>query len=253
MFQCVVHHSGKFAMEFANFTESRYQGLETIWNVDPDYWSYFEILGMLKDLGYLIVDKLWYYDEMNACDIVLLEDNKGTKRMQTIAIMTGECHLYVTHLVSQPDITDEPILSLELDDEVVMDVGDEFGVNETDVGTTVVQDIINMALGFRVNETDVGTIRRACEYDYKVRHISLNGEKYAINPSKKECSYRMWMPTGLPCCHVISCMKDQHLQIDDFKKDLNEACYSPVIYPVNGEALWTKYDVVDLQPPPIKR
>ncbi|KAI5433084.1 hypothetical protein KIW84_020392 [Lathyrus oleraceus] len=65
MFKCVVHHSG-----------------------------------MLKDLGYSTVDKLWYYDEMNACDIVLLEDDKGTKRMQTIAVMTMECHLYVTHHVS---------------------------------------------------------------------------------------------------------------------------------------------------------
>ena len=57
---------------------------------------------------------------------------------------------------------------------------------------------------------------------------------------------------------MLSCMKDQHLQIDDFvpdyyKKDLYEACYSLVIYSVNGEALWTKFDDVDLQPPPIKR
>lgn len=55
----------------------------------------------------------------------------------------------------------------------------------------------------------------------------------------------------------MSCMKDQYLQIDDFvpdcyKKELYEAYYSPVIYLVNGETLWTKYDVVDFQPPPIK-
>lgn len=36
---------------------------------------------MLKYLGYPTVDKLWYCDEMNACDIVLLEDDKGNKRM----------------------------------------------------------------------------------------------------------------------------------------------------------------------------
>ncbi|KAI5406286.1 hypothetical protein KIW84_052867 [Lathyrus oleraceus] len=33
----------------------------------------------------------------------------------------------------------------------------------------------------------------------------------------------------------------------------DEVCYSPVIYPVNREALWTKYDAIDLHPPPIKR
>ncbi|KAI5397665.1 hypothetical protein KIW84_063475 [Lathyrus oleraceus] len=99
---------------------------------------------------------------------------------------------------------------------------------------------------------------RAGEYDNEVRHISLNGEKYAHNISKKGCSCRMWMLTELPCFYVMSCMKDQHLQIDDFvpdcyKKELFEACYAPVIYPINGEALWTKYDDVDIQPPPIKR
>lgn len=74
---------------------------------------------MLKNLGYPTVDKFWYYDEMNACDIVQLEDDKGTERMQTIAVMTREYHLYVTHPVLQLDIIDEPILSLVLDDEVM--------------------------------------------------------------------------------------------------------------------------------------
>lgn len=68
----------------------------------------------------------------------------------------------------------------------------------------------------------------------------------------------MWMLTGLPYFHAISCMKDQHLQIDDFildcyKKELYEACYAPVIYLVNEEALWIKSDVVYLQSPLIKR
>ncbi|CAK8568500.1 unnamed protein product [Lathyrus sativus] len=94
-FKCVVHHSGEFSREFANFTKSGYQGLNTIIDFDLDYWGYFEILGMLKDLGYPTIDRLWYYDEMNACDIVLLEDDNGTKRMHTIAVLTGECHLYV--------------------------------------------------------------------------------------------------------------------------------------------------------------
>ncbi|CAK8578415.1 unnamed protein product [Lathyrus sativus] len=66
------------------------------------------------------------------------------------------------------------------------------------------------------------------------------------------------MLTGLPCCHAMSCMKDQHLEIDDFvpkcyKKEQYVACYAPVIYPLNEEALWEKTSVVDLQPPPIKR
>ncbi|CAK8566902.1 unnamed protein product [Lathyrus sativus] len=107
-------------------------------------------------------------------------------------------------------------------------------------------------------KTNHWIVRRAGEYDYEVKHISLNGEKHAVNLSKKECSCRTWILTGMPCCHAMSYMKDQYLQIDDFvpdsyKKELYEVCYSSVIYPVNGEALWTKSNAVDLQPPPIKK
>lgn len=99
---------------------------------------------------------------------------------------------------------------------------------------------------------------RVGEFDYEVRHISFNGEKFIVNLSKHECSCRRWMLTGLSCCHAISCMKDQHLQVDDFvpeyyKKECYEACYAPVIYLVNGESLWTKTNVIDLRPFPIKR
>ncbi|CAK8530166.1 unnamed protein product [Lathyrus sativus] len=66
------------------------------------------------------------------------------------------------------------------------------------------------------------------------------------------------MLTGLPCCHTMSCVKDQHLKIDYFvpdcyKKEHYAACYAHVIYPLNREALWANTSVVDLQPPPIKR
>ncbi|CAK8567811.1 unnamed protein product [Lathyrus sativus] len=94
--------------------------------------------------------------------------------------------------------------------------------------------------------------------DYKVRHTSLNEEKCVANLYKNESSCRLWMLTGLPCCHAMSCMKDQHLEIDGFvpvcyKKEQYTACYAHVIYPLNREALWAKTSVVDLQPPPIKR
>lgn len=56
---------------------------------------------------------------------------------------------------------------------------------------------------------------------------------------------------------MISCMKAQQLEIDDFMFDCyKRACYeaynAPVIYPMNEENLWEK-KYFDLQPPPIKR
>ncbi|CAK8575379.1 unnamed protein product [Lathyrus sativus] len=90
-FQCIVHHGGEISKEFSKF--SKLGWLEEIWNVNPDYLSYFEILDKLKDLGYPIVTSLWYYDEMDVNDIILLENEKGIRRMKTIVVVTKTCHL----------------------------------------------------------------------------------------------------------------------------------------------------------------
>lgn len=65
------------------------------------------------------------------------------------------------------------------------------------------------------------------------------------------------MLTWFPYCHAMSCMKDQHLKLDDFvpdfyKKEQYQARYASIHYHFNGETLWKKPDVVDLQPSPIK-
>lgn len=101
-------------------------------------------------------------------------------------------------------------------------------------------------------------VRRASEYDYEIRHRSMNGDSYSINLLRKECSCRKWLLTGLPCCHAISCMKSQDIDVDQyvsdcFRKERYEICYSHIIYPVNGQSLWRRTEYTDLQPPPIKR
>jgi hypothetical protein len=88
--------------------------------------------------------------------------------------------------------------------------------------------------------------------------MSMNGDSYSINLLRKECSCRMWLLTGLPCCHAISCMKSQDIDVDQyvpdcFRKERYEACYSHIIYPVNGQSLWRRTEYTDLLPPPIKR
>lgn len=105
--QCIVHHGGEFSKEFYKLIKWGYKGLKEIWDIVRDYWSYFEILGKLKDLGYPVVASLWYYDEMDVNDIVLLENDKGSRMMKTIIVMVGTCHLYVIHHLSQPDIIEE--------------------------------------------------------------------------------------------------------------------------------------------------
>lgn len=53
----------------------------------------------LKNLGYPSVDVLWYYHQMKFNSMVLLKDDNETMRMKTIAVLTGQVHLYVIHLI----------------------------------------------------------------------------------------------------------------------------------------------------------
>lgn len=68
-----MHHASEFSNEFAKFKKLGYKWLEEIWDLDLVYWSYFEILGKLIELGYPVVESFWYYDDMEVNDIVLLK------------------------------------------------------------------------------------------------------------------------------------------------------------------------------------
>lgn len=99
--------------EFYEFTKLGYKGLEEIWEVDPVYWSYFEVLCELTSLGYPTVNSLWGYNQMEFNNIVLSKDDMGTRRMKTIVVFIGTNYLYFIHPLSQLDIIEKPILSLE--------------------------------------------------------------------------------------------------------------------------------------------
>jgi hypothetical protein len=60
---------------FVEFKILGYKGLEEVWKVDHDFWSYFEVLSGLKNLGYPKVESLWYYDAMDINELVLLKDD----------------------------------------------------------------------------------------------------------------------------------------------------------------------------------
>ncbi|XP_058733572.1 uncharacterized protein LOC131605205 [Vicia villosa] len=116
---------------------------------------------------------------------------------------------------------------------------------------------IKKKLAKESGRTKYWIVRRACEFVYEVRYISNNEEKYVVNLSTKTCSCRLWMLTGLSCCHAMTCMKSQldveKFMPDYYKKAVYEACYAIVIFPVNGENMGEKKDYDELQPPPIKR
>ncbi|KAI5443205.1 hypothetical protein KIW84_012026 [Lathyrus oleraceus] len=254
-FQCIVHHRG----EFVEFTKLGYKGLEETWDVDPNILSYFEVLSGLKDLGYPSINSLWYCDQMEFNSMVLLKDDNGTRRIKIIAVLTG------------PNVVEEGTADIELgknnvertiEVENVVDERDilDKGTTQAEIvvdGTTEAEIVMDATVDEGLNcnmEEDEGL----GEFDYEVRHISYNGEKYIVSLSTKESYCRGWTLIGFPCFHAISCMKAQQVEIENFMPNFNKReCYkemcAPIIYPVNGETPWEKIEYVDLQPPPIKR
>jgi len=77
-FEIVVHHGGLFKQRGL----VNYIGWETtVWAYDPDRWSYFEVTGEIREMGYVNVKKLWYAIE-NA--MYMLVDDKGAINMMHV-------------------------------------------------------------------------------------------------------------------------------------------------------------------------
>ncbi|KAG2400419.1 uncharacterized protein HKW66_Vig0097270 [Vigna angularis] len=100
MFQVVVHHGGTLIKEFP----FKYIGGEIVyWDVDPDKWCYFGVLGSLKDLGYMEVKELYY----NIQHVLhKLDDDKEAMNMMKVANYLGKVNLYVVHGVDEPAIVE---------------------------------------------------------------------------------------------------------------------------------------------------
>jgi len=81
---------------------------------DPDRWSYFEIMSILKEMSYVNVNEMWYSiggNSMLEGRLELLINGKGSCHMVNIATLNGQhCHtewssaLVCCHLVSEPQI-----------------------------------------------------------------------------------------------------------------------------------------------------
>jgi len=55
-FEVIFHHGGRFERNGS----LQYVGKSSILASDPDRWSYFDILDILKEMGYANVKEMWY-------------------------------------------------------------------------------------------------------------------------------------------------------------------------------------------------
>lgn len=79
----------------------------TQWFCDPNTWSYFGILGSVKDIGHVEVKELWYSlggESMLEDRLELLTDDYGAMHMLNIVMLNEVVHLYVVHNTLEPQI-----------------------------------------------------------------------------------------------------------------------------------------------------
>jgi len=104
-FDVVFHHGGKFVNERKLIYA---YGESTTLSCDPDRWSYFEVLSILKEMGYVGGNDLWYCvggGSVLEDRLELLNDDRGAMHMVTIARILGEVHLFVVHrMCDEPQI-----------------------------------------------------------------------------------------------------------------------------------------------------
>ena len=146
-FEVVFHHGGRIV----NDGSLKYVGDISTLFCDPNRWSFFKIMSILREMGYMNVKKLWYSvggGSVLEGRLELLSDDRCVCHMVNIATLNGQVHLYVVHFVCEPQVVhmieDQPVVEGDGQQEAV--VGAENGGNDNvdgDVEEEVVVEIEN--------------------------------------------------------------------------------------------------------------
>ncbi|WVZ23789.1 hypothetical protein V8G54_002333 [Vigna mungo] len=101
--EVVIHHGGKFVNDGC----LKYEGESDTMLFDPDVWSYFVVVSVVKGFGYDGFKELWF---SVGCGHILddrlepLSDDVGAMHMVNLAQLNGQVHLYVVHTVSEAEV-----------------------------------------------------------------------------------------------------------------------------------------------------
>ncbi|CAK8539261.1 unnamed protein product [Lathyrus sativus] len=92
-----IHHSGEFVdSEKTDYVGGKCNNLE----IDVDRWSYFELVGVVKDPGYTEIDTIYYNDPTFGMNV--LKDDKGALDVADLCRVHSKDGIYIEHPLSQP-------------------------------------------------------------------------------------------------------------------------------------------------------
>ncbi|XP_058773528.1 uncharacterized protein LOC131647680 isoform X2 [Vicia villosa] len=94
--------------------------------------------------------------------------------------------------------------------------------------------------------------------DLSIFGVTNGTETYCVNMKNESCSCRKWELSGIPCCHVISCIwnirKRPEGYVSPYYSKLTFGrSYANIVFPTNGPQLWTNADHVPMCPPIMRR
>ncbi|CAL5189304.1 unnamed protein product [Lathyrus oleraceus] len=173
----VIHHR----VFFEGGDESSYGCSVAEVKCGVDKWGCFEVLGIVKELGYEESGTVIYKDP--TIGLFTLTDDKGTQEIVDLCMVHKSVHLYVQHSVSQPDYYDGHI-----EDETDNITKVVINVDETEVVIgKLVEDILN---GKADGVSDLNKVEvRGTNVDVnEVEHMS-EGEVGDINVDVNEAEH----------------------------------------------------------------
>jgi len=146
-FAVAFHHMGRFERNRG----LKYVGgeIHVVSGIDPDFWSFFEALGIVKEFKYAGDVRLWWKGSKETLlnNLRLLSDDKEALALAKYAEdRNEEVDIYVQHIPCQPEVV-HFITGPGMDEEVGQEeVGVEAQRCETEIGVD----------GGPVGETDIG-------------------------------------------------------------------------------------------------
>ena len=87
-----------------------------------------------------------------------------------------------------------------------------------------------------------------------VFEVLSNQNTYIVELNMRSCSCRRWQLTGIPCSHVLACLRHERIKADlmvasCYKLSTYVEAYKGSIYPVGDKTEWIRTNGPDILPP----